>query len=105
MPTDTNTPQGGNTAQYQSLAASNESDNGSKGEQAGKVAQITGSEREMLGSGPHLVTTPHFPIETQVVRMSPDIDWNYAVVERVDQKTLTTRLASVRPGRRGARRR
>ena len=66
-------------------------DNGSKGEQAGKV-EVTGEEHEMLGSGPHLVTTPHFPIETQVVRMSPDIDWSYAVVERVDQKTLTTRL-------------
>ncbi|WP_348263796.1 SLBB domain-containing protein [Telmatobacter sp. DSM 110680] len=91
VPNDTNAPSG-STAQYQSLAASNELDNGSKGEQAGKVAQVTGAEREMLGSGPHLVTTPHFPIETQVVRMSPDIDWSYAVVERVDQKTLTTRL-------------
>jgi protein involved in polysaccharide export with SLBB domain len=92
VPNDTNHPPDGNTAQYQSLAASNDVDNGSKGEQAGKVAQVTGSEQEMLGSGPHLVTTPHFPIETQVVRMSPDIDWSYAVVERVDQKTLTTRL-------------
>ena len=92
VPTDPNGPQGGNGAQYQSLAATDEQNNGSKGEQPGKVAQVTGSEHEMLGSGPHLVTTPHFPIETQVVRMSPDIDWSYAVVERVDQKTLTTRL-------------
>jgi protein involved in polysaccharide export with SLBB domain len=38
------------------------------------------------------VTTPLFPIETQVVRVSPDIDWSYAVVERVDPKTLTTQL-------------
>ena len=38
------------------------------------------------------MTTPHFPIETQVVRTSPDIDWSYAVVERVDTKTLTTHL-------------
>jgi protein involved in polysaccharide export with SLBB domain len=92
VPTDTNTAQSGNAAQFQSLAASSELDNGSKGDQAGRVAQITGSEHEMLGSGPHLVTAPHFPIETQVVRMSPDIDWSYAVVERVDQKNLTTRL-------------
>jgi len=92
VPTDTTTAQSGNAAQFQSLAASSELDNGSKGDQAGRVAQITGSEHEMLGSGPHLVTAPHFPIETQVVRMSPDIDWSYAVVERVDQKNLTTRL-------------
>jgi protein involved in polysaccharide export with SLBB domain len=38
------------------------------------------------------VTAPHFPIATQVVRTSPDIDWSYAVIERVDPKTLTTRL-------------
>ncbi len=92
VPNDANSSQGGNGAQYQSLAGTDETNNGSKGEQPGKVAQVTGSEHEMLGSGPHLVTTPHFPIETQVVRMSPDIDWSYAVVERVDRKTLTTRL-------------
>jgi protein involved in polysaccharide export with SLBB domain len=45
-----------------------------------------------LGSGPRLVTTPHFPIETQVVRTSPNIDWSYAVVERVETGTLTTKL-------------
>lgn len=45
-----------------------------------------------LGVGPRLITTPHFPIETQVVRTSPDIDWSYAVVERVDSKTYTTKL-------------
>ncbi len=92
VPTDTSTPQGGNTAQFQSLAASGDQEPGSKGEQAGRGAQVAGSAHETLGSGPHLVTTPHFPIETQVVRVSPDIDWSYAVVERVDPKTLTTRL-------------
>lgn len=55
------------------------------------VAQ-TPYQQETLGSGPHLVTTPHFQIETQVVRRSPDIDRSYAVVERVDRQTLTTRL-------------
>ncbi|MGA8779596.1 MAG: SLBB domain-containing protein, partial [Terracidiphilus sp.] len=47
---------------------------------------------ETLGVGPRLVTTPHFPIETQVVRTTPDIDWSYAVVERVDPQTLQPRL-------------
>ena len=92
VPRDTASPQGGNVAQYQSLAASNDQESLSKGEGAGRVAQVTGSAHETLGSGPHLVTTPLFPIETQVVRVSPDIDWSYAVVERVDPKTLTTQL-------------
>ena len=92
VPQDNNVPQPGNSEQFQSLAASNDQEAGSTGEQPGKVAQISGSPHETLGSGPHLVTTPHFPIETQVVRVSPDIDWSYAVVERVDPNTLTTRL-------------
>jgi protein involved in polysaccharide export with SLBB domain len=92
VPNDRATPQGGNGTQFQSLAASNDQESGSKGEQPGRVAQVAGSAPEILGSGPHLVTAPHFPIETQVVRMSPDIDWSYAVVERVDPKTLTTQL-------------
>ncbi len=92
VPADNNTPQGGNGEQFQSLAASSDQGTGSNGEQAGKVAQVSGASHETLGSGPHLVTTPRFPIETQVVRVSPDIDWSYAVVERVDPKTLTTRL-------------
>jgi protein involved in polysaccharide export with SLBB domain len=91
VPNDT-PPSQGNTAQFQSLAASSEEGAGSKNEQPGKIAQVAGNAHETLGSGPHLVTAPHFPIETQVVRTSPDIDWSYAVVERVDPKTLTTRL-------------
>jgi protein involved in polysaccharide export with SLBB domain len=93
IPQDNNVPQGGgNGEQFQSLAASGDQGTGTKGEQSGKVAQVSGSAHETLGSGPHLVTTPRFPIETQVVRVSPDIHWSYAVVERVDSKTLTTRL-------------
>ncbi|MGA8090673.1 MAG: SLBB domain-containing protein [Terracidiphilus sp.] len=91
VPTDTAVPQG-NTAQFQSLAASSEEGTETKNGQPGNVAKVSGSAHETLGSGPHLVTAPHFPIETQVVRTSPDIDWSYAVVERVDPKTLTTRL-------------
>jgi protein involved in polysaccharide export with SLBB domain len=91
VPTDTATP-AANAAQFQSLAASSEDNTETKNGQPGKVAQVSGAANETLGSGPHLVTSPHFPIETQVVRTSPDIDWSYAVVERVDQKTLTTRL-------------
>jgi protein involved in polysaccharide export with SLBB domain len=92
VPEDNNTPHGGNAEQIQSLAASNDQGVGTKGEQPGKLAQFSGSSHETLGSGPHLVTTPRFPIETQVVRVSPDIHWSYAVVERVDSKTLATRL-------------
>jgi protein involved in polysaccharide export with SLBB domain len=92
VPQDNNVPQGGNGEQFQSLAASGDQGTTAKGEQAGRVAQVSGSAHETLGSGPHLVTTPRFPIETQVVRVSPDIHWSYAVVERVDPKTLTTRL-------------
>jgi protein involved in polysaccharide export with SLBB domain len=42
--------------------------------------------------GPRLVTTPQFPIETQVVRTTPDIDWSYAVVERTNPQTLQPSL-------------
>jgi protein involved in polysaccharide export with SLBB domain len=91
VPSDTAAPQG-NTAQFQSLAASGQDGTETKSGQPGNVAQISGAGHETLGSGPHLVTAPHFQIETQVVRTSPDIDWSYAVVERVDPKTLTTHL-------------
>lgn len=76
----------GKTEQYQSLAASESgsSPNGATAESA--------AGREALGTGPRLVTTPSFPIQTQVVKAAPDIDWNYAVVERLDPKTLTTQL-------------
>jgi protein involved in polysaccharide export with SLBB domain len=78
-------------AQYGPLAASG--DNSSASSQAQAVqASASPPPPETLGSGPRLVTTPHFPIETQVVRTSPNIDWSYAVVERVDPQTLTTRL-------------
>lgn len=33
-----------------------------------------------------------FPAKTDVTLTSPDIDWNYAVIERQDAKTLTTSL-------------
>jgi protein involved in polysaccharide export with SLBB domain len=91
VPSDTATPQG-SAAQFQSLAASNEQGTETKNGQPGNEAQVSGETHETLGSGPHLVTAPHFPIATQVVRTSPDIDWSYAVIERVDPKTLTTRL-------------
>jgi protein involved in polysaccharide export with SLBB domain len=82
----------GNAAQFQSLAASTDGD--TKNNNQAEKASLTSSEqtREVLGSGPHLVTTPHFPIQTQVVRTSPDIDWGYAVVERMDKQTLTAKL-------------
>ena len=90
VPEDTTPPSAASSGQFQSLAASGENDE-TKNAQGAKVAQ-TSNQRETLGRGPHLVTAPHFQIETQVVRTSPDIDWSYAVVERVDKKTLTTQL-------------
>ena len=78
-------------AQYEPLAASNDKSSSSN---AGQVVQASTAANtpETLGVGPRLVTTPHFPIETQVVRTTPDIDWSYAVVERVDPQTLQPRL-------------
>ena len=40
-----------------------------------------------------------FPASTDVVLSAPDIDWSYAVIERLDQKTLATSLISFNPGR------
>jgi len=92
VPTDQAEP-ASNSTQYSTLAesAGGQSMPASK---AGSQAQGTRSEgsTETLGSGSSLVTTPQFPIETQVVKTSPDIDWSYAVVERVDTTTLTTKL-------------
>jgi protein involved in polysaccharide export with SLBB domain len=88
VPNDTSVPQG-NTAEFQSLAASGEQVNDTNTAQA-VSGGTTG--HEVLGTGPHLVTAPHFPIQTQVVRTSPDIDWSYAAVERVDKSKMTTKL-------------
>ena len=73
----------GESGQFQSLAASSDRRPDRREQQAERRRR---QARETLGTGPQLVTTPHFPIETQVVRMSPDIDWSYAVVERVDKR-------------------
>ena len=88
IPADTQTASGPH-AQYGPLAASSDTQSSS-----GQVvpASAAGSRPETLGVGPRLVTTPQFPIETQVVRTTPDIDWSYAVVERTDPQTLQPRL-------------
>jgi polysaccharide export outer membrane protein len=91
VPTD-NAPAQANAAQFQSIAASGEDEAQIQKGQAGASSPSSLPEQEVLGSGPHLVTAPHFPIQTQVVRTSPDIDWSYAVVERVDKQTMTTKL-------------
>ena len=91
VPIDTAVPQG-NAAQFQSLAASSDEEAQSKAAQLGTGASPSTQRAEVLGSGPRLVTTPHFPIQTQVVKTSPDIDWTYAVVERVDRENLAPKL-------------
>jgi protein involved in polysaccharide export with SLBB domain len=85
-------------AQYSSLASSTDETSGGPSQStpsarpaAEEMNSVNGSQSS-LGRGPRLITAPHFPIETQVVRTSPDIDWNYAVVERVEASNLTTKL-------------
>jgi protein involved in polysaccharide export with SLBB domain len=85
-------PQSGGTPQFQSLAASADKSSDASSSVAGKAATPSGTSATTLGVGPRLITSPHFPIQTQVVRTSPEIDWSYAVVERVDPKTLSTSL-------------
>jgi protein involved in polysaccharide export with SLBB domain len=84
--------------QYSSLAASSGSGSTSESPTAPPSNPSTeqmislNPEQSSLGRGPHLILAPQFPIATQVVRTSPDIDWNYAVIERVEPSTLTTKL-------------
>ncbi len=40
-----------------------------------------------------------FPPETDVILSAPDIDWNYAVIERLDARSLETSLIAFNPGR------
>jgi protein involved in polysaccharide export with SLBB domain len=92
VPPETNLPQQGNTAQNQSLAASGEEDLAQANRTVATATPPGEPVNEVLGSGSRLITAPRFPIQTQVVKTSPDIDWSYAVVERVDKETLTTKL-------------
>ncbi len=90
IPADTQTA-GSPHAQYGPLAASG--DRAPESNAGGVVpASAPGGTPETLGVGPRLITTPQFPIQTQVVRTTPDIDWSYAVVERIDPQTLQPRL-------------
>jgi polysaccharide export outer membrane protein len=40
-----------------------------------------------------------FPATTDVVLSAPDLDWNYAVIERLDPQTLSTSLIAFNPGK------
>ena len=40
-----------------------------------------------------------FPATTDVVLSAPDLDWNYAVIERLDAQNLSTSLVSFNPGK------
>ena len=95
VPTD-NQSSSATHAQYGPIAASGDKNEapGNAGSSSGQVAgaSASASAPETLGVGARLVTAPYFPIETQVVRTTPNIDWSYAVVERVDPQTFTTRL-------------
>jgi polysaccharide export outer membrane protein len=39
-----------------------------------------------------------FPASTDVILSAPDFDWNYAVIERLDPRNLTTSLIAFNPG-------
>ena len=91
VPEEASAPQA-SSGQFQSLAASSDREAEQTAAANQKQSPQQQPAREMLGTGPHLVTAPHFPIQTQVVRTSPNIDWSYAVVERTDTKTFTTHL-------------
>jgi polysaccharide export outer membrane protein len=40
-----------------------------------------------------------FPATTDVVLSGPDLDWNYAVIERLEPQTLSTSLIAFNPGK------
>jgi protein involved in polysaccharide export with SLBB domain len=40
-----------------------------------------------------------FPPATDVLLSAPDVDWSYAVIERLSEQTLTTSLIAFNPGR------
>jgi protein involved in polysaccharide export with SLBB domain len=94
VPADFTSTNDSTTPQYSSLAASEENSSTGSGAASKPVSESTSSSvaPATLGVGSRLITAPSFPIQTQVVRTSPDIDWSYAVIERTDSKTLTTRL-------------
>ncbi len=78
-------------AQYGPLAASSDKNVDSSTAQV-MPASAARNSPETLGVGPRLITAPQFPIQTQVVRTTPNIDWSYAVVERTDPQTLQPKL-------------
>ena len=53
------------------------------------------------GSVASALTNPSglFPPATDVVLSAPDLDWSYAVVERLDEQTLATSLLPFNPGK------
>ena len=85
-------PSSGTSNQYSSLAASTEENGNAGSPSPSPDLSSSNVAPETLGTGARLITAPHFPIETQVVQTSPNIDWSYAVVERVDAHTFTTKL-------------
>ena len=81
--------------QYSSLAASTETSSHQPVELCSEARLgLIGHKRYSRHSrgGGTADNCAQFPIQTQVVRTSPDIDWSYAVIERIDPKTLTTQL-------------
>lgn len=60
---------------------------------------ITASVRGGTSIGDALTGSNNvFPAATDLVLSAPDLDWTYAVIERLDARTLTTSLIAFNPG-------
>ena len=72
-------------------------------EQADEAVQSGGASASSKGGnsiGSALIASNGvFAASTDVVLSAPDLDWDYAVIERLDQATLTTSLIPFNPGR------
>jgi protein involved in polysaccharide export with SLBB domain len=76
---------------------------GSDSTQAADAAAQNGTTNASTGGssvGAALTSSNNvFPASTDVQLSAPDIDWSYAVVERLDPRTLKTTLLPFHPGR------
>jgi protein involved in polysaccharide export with SLBB domain len=80
---------GGNSAAQQSDSAV----------QSGATAAVTTTSGGSSVGSALTASNNVFPAQTDVLLSAPDIDWSYAVIERLDAKTLKTNLIPFNPGR------
>jgi polysaccharide export outer membrane protein len=74
-------------------------DNVARGALATGRANASGSSTGGGSVGDALTTSNNtFTATTDLILSAADLDWNYAVIERLDRETLTTSLISFKPG-------